>query len=391
MEVADARTEKPPDLVPPRRDDAPRQREDPAHVELPGPAPEAVREAELEPGDRPARPYDAGELVQRRARVVDVAEQVREREGVEGLVAERQPLRLALDQSDPRTEAGPRDALVRDGEHLGALVEADDGAARPAHELDRHRRRSGRDVEHRFAGGDVRSSDEKAAPARILAEREEAGIPVVGRWERCEEAARMPLAGGDGLQRRKSMLGAVSLSAELERIAAAAAEHADAAERVAAILATEAQPGVRVYLCAFERGKEARSWLALDAAGRPVRDRVTVREAVAIAALCEVAAETAGGGDLEELRGQLVELRVREDPPGIEEAEEAALAVERAVGAPPRLATPAYLDDVGAATRRLEQALGDGGSPFATAMRGAFTVVDALQAEVERSYKTSLG
>jgi hypothetical protein len=186
------------------------------------------------------------------------------------------------------------------------------------------------------------------------------------------------------------MLGAVSLSAELERIAEAAGQHAAHGEQIAAILATEAHPALRVYLCAFEAGDGKRTWLAFDVEGRPVGDRVTVRDAVAIAALCEVAAETAGGGDLEELRAQLVELRIREDPPGIEEAEQAALTVEHAVGAPPRLASPAYLDEVGAATRRLEQALGDDGSPFATAMRGAFTVVDALQAEVESNYKIAL-
>ena len=58
-----------------------------------------------------------------------------------------------------------------------------------------------------------------------------------------------------------------------------------------------------------------------------------------------------------------------EQAPGIEEAESAALALERAVGAPPRVATPAYLDEVGAATLALERALGDvsfavrGGAP----------------------------
>jgi len=186
------------------------------------------------------------------------------------------------------------------------------------------------------------------------------------------------------------MLGAVSLSAELEPVAAAAGGYAAAGENLAAILATEAHPGARVYLCAYETAAGARSWLALDADANPVEDRATVRDAVSIAALCEIAAETAGGGDLEQLRTHLVELRVREQPPGIEEAEEAALAVERAVGSPPRLASPTYLDDVGAATRRLEQALGDDASPFVAALKGATAVVEALQSEVERNYKRSI-
>ena len=55
-----------------------------------------------------------------------------------------------------------------------------------------------------------------------------------------------------------------------------------------------------------------------------------------------------------------------ENPPGIEEAEEAVLGLQRAIGAPPALATPARLDEIGAATRSLEVALGGAaqGSPL---------------------------
>jgi hypothetical protein len=112
---------------------------------------------------------------------------------------------------------------------------------------------------------------------------------------------------------------------------------------------------------------------------------------VSILALCELAAETAGGGDVEALRGDLLALRLREHPPGIEEAEGAALELERALGSPPRLATPGYLDDLGAAVMRLEQALGNGaGSPFAAAMRAGSGVVESLSADVEAGYKRSL-
>ena len=81
-------------------------------------------------------------------------------------------------------------------------------------------------------------------------------------------------------------------------------------------------------------------------AGRRATGRSCAR-AVSIAALCELAEEAAGGGKLEELRAQLLSLRLTEHPEGIEEAEEAALELERTIGAPPRLATPAYLDAVG--------------------------------------------
>ena len=86
-----------------------------------------------------------------------------------------------------------------------------------------------------------------------------------------------------------------------------------------------------------------------------------------------------------------MQLRLTENLTGIDEAEEAALELERVVGIPPRVATPAYLDDVGAATRRLELALGDaGGSPFAEAMKHAMAAVDELTQEVERAYKRPL-
>ena len=103
--------------------------------------------------------------------------------------------------------------------------------------------------------------------------------------------------------------------------------------------------------------------------------------------------ETAAGGDLDELRSQLAALRLTENPPGIDEAEQAALELQHVLGAPPVLATPARLDEIGAATRRLEVALGGAvqGSPFAAAMKGASEVVEALQREVEGSYRIDLG
>jgi hypothetical protein len=181
----------------------------------------------------------------------------------------------------------------------------------------------------------------------------------------------------------------VELYADLERIAAAAQELAGREETLAAVIPTEPKSGQRVYLCAFDGPR--RTWVALDETGRPVGDRALVRSAVSVAALCELAEESAGGGKLEELRAQLLSLRLTEHPEGIEEAEAAALELERTVGAAPRLATPAYLDAVGAATRRLEEALGEGpGSPFVEAMKRATAVVEELEHEVEAGYKGAL-
>ena len=115
----------------------------------------------------------------------------------------------------------------------------------------------------------------------------------------------------------------------------------------------------------------------------PVRARERVREAASIVVLCELAGELAGGGQLEELRTRLVQLRLTEQPEGIEAAEEAALALERAIGTPPVLASPAYLDGVGAATTTLERALGEHASPFANALASSAGAVEAFVAEVE--------
>jgi hypothetical protein len=180
----------------------------------------------------------------------------------------------------------------------------------------------------------------------------------------------------------------VGLSEDLERIAEAARGYAGAGEAVAGIVAAEPAAGARVYLCAFTDAAGSRTWVALDGAGAPIDDRALVREAVSISALCEVAADHAGGGDLGELRSQLLALRLRENPPGIDEAEDAALALERAIGVAPRLATPIYLDEVGAAARRLERALGTNGtSPLAEAMQQALGAIEGLTAEVDRGLK----
>lgn len=186
------------------------------------------------------------------------------------------------------------------------------------------------------------------------------------------------------------MLGAVALRDDLDRVAQAAAGLAAEGESLLGIVPAEAAPGERRYLCAFGGGEE-RTWLVLDDAGAPVTDRDAVRRAASVAAMCELAEESAGGGELDELRERLVTLRVTEAPPGIEEAEEAALELQRVIGSPPRVAEPAYLDRVGAATRRLELALGDpGSSPFAEAMKAGVATVEEFVHDVESRYKLPL-
>ncbi len=161
----------------------------------------------------------------------------------------------------------------------------------------------------------------------------------------------------------------MALNDDLERIAVAAGRPG---ETVTGVLAAELLDGGRVYLVAYESG----AWLGLDDDARPVESRERVHAAASLAALCEVAEESAGGGHLSELRARLREL-------ALDDADAAAAELEAAIAPPPRLATNAYLDALGAASRRLEQALGDErGSPFAVALQQALPAVEELAAQV---------
>ena len=198
----------------------------------------------------------------------------------------------------------------------------------------------------------------------------------------------------------------MTLEQDLERAATAAATWAQPGESVVAVIAAEPDPGLVVFLVALAAaaagaaadaaepaGEEpARAWVALDGAGQPIASWPTVRDAISIAAMCEVAEEMAGGGDLDDLRSQLVGLRLVENPPGIDEAIAAVDALERALGRPPRIASPGYLDRVGSAVRELELALGtSGSSPFAEAMKSAPGAIEALTREVEAGLRTRRG
>ena len=88
----------------------------------------------------------------------------------------------------------------------------------------------------------------------------------------------------------------MTVAEEVGRIASEAAAFAEPGEDLAGVLVTETL-GRRVYLCAFESA-EGRAWLALGDEAEPLTDGRLVREAASLAALCEVAEESAGGGHL---------------------------------------------------------------------------------------------
>ena len=136
----------------------------------------------------------------------------------------------------------------------------------------------------------------------------------------------------------------MGLDADLRRAAEAAVPYATEGEELVRIVPAEPASGMRFYVCAFGDGKES-TWLVLDATGVPVEERTLVRDAVSIAALCEVAEEAAGI-----------------EPDG------------------PRLANPAYLDELGAKA----------GSELGGAVKGSTGSVDELVGDVERGYKRPL-
>jgi hypothetical protein len=181
----------------------------------------------------------------------------------------------------------------------------------------------------------------------------------------------------------------MAVAEDVERIAGAAAAFAAPGEALTGVLVAEPL-GRRVYLCAFESA-ESRAWLALDDGAQPLAETQLVREAASLAALCEVAEESAGGGHLPDLRARLAELRETDRPAGIAEAEAAAASLADTLRTEPRVASGAYLDAIGSASRRLEQALGESGaSPFAAAMQAALGSVEELADDVERNHKLPL-
>ena len=174
----------------------------------------------------------------------------------------------------------------------------------------------------------------------------------------------------------------------LEQQLATAAEAAAPYGEVLGVLASEPSLGRRDYLVALAADPGSR-WIVLDGEGRPRDRREEVRSVASIVALCELAGDLAGGGDLAALRQELARVRIAEGA-DVEAAEAAATELERAIGEPPRVASPLYLDEVGAAAARLEQALGDTASPFSAALRGGSASVEEFVRDVERNYALEL-
>ncbi len=182
----------------------------------------------------------------------------------------------------------------------------------------------------------------------------------------------------------------MGLKAELTAAAEAAGGYEAGGEELAGVVPAEPLVDRRTYLCAY-RSDDSVRWLVLNGGGQPVSDRTLVKETASIIATCELAEESAGGGDLPALRARLAEIRQEDNPDGIDEAENAADELEQLVSATPNVASPSYLDRIGERVRRLEVALGEtGSSPFVAAMRHGVGVVEEFARDVQDSYKSEM-
>ena len=146
----------------------------------------------------------------------------------------------------------------------------------------------------------------------------------------------------------------MALGDELERIADVAREHADEGEELAVVIPAEPGPG---HACTSARSRPARIAGAGSGSMRPgQRDRRTgalIHDAVTIAALCELAEESAAGGDVDGLDARLTELAETEGVELVADAQAALGELRAILEPPPRVASPVYLDRIGLATRRL--------------------------------------
>ena len=154
----------------------------------------------------------------------------------------------------------------------------------------------------------------------------------------------------------------MSLELELERALDAAARLHPAEARPEAVLPAVPHAGARVYLAAFGGGEDVR-YLAVDADGNAVTDRVLVRDTVTMLALAERADEVSGAVAAEELEGAFTTAVAELGAAGLAAERDAADAARRAVAAlaaeaaGPRVATPAYLDRIAACAAELSAAL----------------------------------
>ena len=181
----------------------------------------------------------------------------------------------------------------------------------------------------------------------------------------------------------------MALADDLDRIAGLATAQAGPADAVSAVIATEPRDGERAYLCAFDGGDGLRSWLAVRADGSPVTSRAALREAGRSPRSARSRPTRRVGATSNAHRAARGGARDG-GPRGDRGGEAAARALRVVLGEPPQVATPARLDEIGAATRRLERELDLIAPSRSRRHCRAQAAVSELQREVEAGYRAEL-
>ena len=200
VERLDARAEETAHLEPGSRGQAAYQWQANARVQPPqGTRRARLRDTELDHSDPAAGLDHARQLAHRRRWIVDIAQQVGERERVEVTVGKRQLLGVRTEASDPL----PQDSVVRHpgarpGKHLLALIERDHLAAAAANELRCHEPCARCDVQNPLAWAWIDRPNQCPAPTGVLAEAEHRAHPVIATRQAGKKIESMTLARGQG-------------------------------------------------------------------------------------------------------------------------------------------------------------------------------------------------
>ena len=295
-------------------------------------------------------------------RIVDVAQEVRD-----GEVVERRVRRTGAPPPTPRrARRRPPNRRARAREHLRALVDAGDPEA-AAQEL---------------GGDEARFPSRRRGRGRRRAGAARRGSAASsGSWPNESTAPTRSYVGPSGAnsslgvdRRHDAYCGRRGAGRRARAGCGARAAHAGRGDAVSGVLATEPPAGTpRLRLLDRRRGRAREPGSPSTRTAAPVTSRVELRAAVSIAALCEVAADAAGGGDLDGLhRDASSSCASGRRRRGSRTRRRPRARLRDVVGEPPQLATRQRLDEIGVATRRLEQELEPGGaSPFAAAMKAA--------------------
>src|SRR5437870_4526468 len=191
VEALDASSKEGADARPLLRDRAANEGQSDRGVRAPQGSKDRIgRHSEIKCNDSPSWPHDSGELAQSRGGIVDVAQEVREGQVVEGFIWERQRLGASADERDV--------SIARGGgsKHVSTSVEADNLAAIPLGDRARDQTGPSRHIEYRIVRSSVEQRDEPLSPTRVLPKRKECSGALVRSSDPAKDAARVVRSSG---------------------------------------------------------------------------------------------------------------------------------------------------------------------------------------------------